>query len=321
MAEPIYNIKFAVGRAPLSATPSAPQPAGYFGDKGFARVGFRFKDATETANDHYYRIEIEDANGAYDITEKLYPGVVDYTVSYDVPAAWTAAGVATLRLVEFESIDGIETAVLHFPPVKLLFEARDSNASMPKMLPRWQATMSKAEEATVNAINATESALAAAEVALNAKGPKGDKGDIGPQGPKGEKGDPGEGGGESNVLIVKFSGNTTSHSSQEIYAAYQEGKAVFLYTNGELLNITSATAEQVDFDEIEPITLNVTQNSIVGTVYIQHTYTYEVPSDTSLTSPILPANAAVVGERLGDIKTALDGIITLQEVLIGGDSQ
>lgn len=51
----------------------------------------------------------------------------------------------------------------------------------------------------------------------------------------------------------------------------------------------------------------ITQRSVEGT-------------DKTLTKSGRAADAAVVGEKLGDIETALDGIIALQEEMIGGDA-
>lgn len=149
MADPIYKINFAVkhpeeeGAVP-SVTPTAAQPAGYYGDDNFALVTFTMDSVV---NGHRYRIEIVDGSGAYDISELL--DAKNKVISYTIPRKWTAAGTATLQLVEIEmGADGTEKAVAHYPPVRLLFEARDEGTPMGEMLPTWQQVMTRAETVT-----------------------------------------------------------------------------------------------------------------------------------------------------------------------------
>lgn len=182
MADPIYKINFAVkypeeeGAVP-SVTPTAAQPAGYYGDDNFALVTFTMDSVV---NGHRYRIEIVDGNGAYDISELL--DAKNKVVSYTIPRKWTAAGTATLQLVEIEvGDDGAEKAVAHYPPVRLLFEARDEGTPMGEMLPAWQQVMTRAENLTEEVHNAMLSG--------ELDGPQGPQGAQGPKGEKGEKGD------------------------------------------------------------------------------------------------------------------------------------
>ena len=185
MADPIYKINFTVNRAVPSVTPTAAQPAGYYGDDNFALVTFTMDSVV---NGHRYRIEIVDGNGAYDISELL--DAKNKVVSYTIPRKWTAAGTATLQLVEIEmGADGTEKAVAHYPPVRLLFEARDDSTPMGEMLPAWQQVMTRAENLT----EAVHNAMLSGELdgpqgpqgPQGPKGDKGDKGDIGPVGPSG----------------------------------------------------------------------------------------------------------------------------------------
>ncbi len=215
MAEAIYKIDYTVDRATPKVTPTVPQKAGYYGDDKAAQITFSGVDTTLK-----YQIEIVDGNGAYDITETLTPNSSGKIV-YLVPSAWTAAGLASVRLVE------IGDHVLHYPEVHLLFEARESGEQMGEMLPRWQAVMREAETATDDANEAAEYATQAGEYAeahmpnikdgvwhfgdqstgvpatgeqgprgpqgvQGEQGPKGDKGDTGPQGLQGEQGDKGD---------------------------------------------------------------------------------------------------------------------------------
>lgn len=194
MAEIVYDIKFTVDRATPKVTPTAPQKAGYYGDDNAARLTFSGVD-----DSFDYQIEIVDGNGAYDITETLNTDGAGNLV-YEVPSAWTAAGLASVRLVELG-----EERVLHYPEVQLLFEARDTGEQMGDMLPRWQSVMRDSEAATQDAIEAAEYATQAGEFAAsqtpniqNGEWYLGDQntgvqavGEQGPRGLKGEKGDPG----------------------------------------------------------------------------------------------------------------------------------
>ncbi len=163
MVEPIYKINFAVDRAAPSVTPTDVQPAGYYGDDQVALVTFAL---SEVVDGHRYRIEIVDGNGAYDITELL--DAVDGVVSYIIPAVWTAAGTATLQLVELEiGEDGAETAVMYYPPARLLFEARDNGPSGVDMQARWQELMTAAEIASAQAREAAQRIVAAQHIIEN----------------------------------------------------------------------------------------------------------------------------------------------------------
>ncbi|MBR5539826.1 MAG: collagen-like protein, partial [Clostridia bacterium] len=198
MAEPIYKIDFTVDRAVPSVTPTDVQPAGYYGDDRVALVAFVLSKAVDG---HRYRIEIVDGNGAYDITELL--DAVDDVVSYTIPMAWTAAGIATLHLVEIELGEyGAETEVAHYPPARLLFNARDDSFPMEKMLPAWQKTLDEAELF----LKTMEQKLTNGDF----RGEKGDRGEAGPPGEKGEKGDKGDpGDGNMALMCQTFAGALT----------------------------------------------------------------------------------------------------------------
>lgn len=143
MATPLYDIHFTADRAAPSVLPRKPQPAGTYGDDGFAQVTFTLVNADEAAG-HSFRIEIVDGGGAYDLTELLT--AADNAITYGVPTSWTTAGIATLRLVEVViDGDGVQTDVLHYPPVYLSFADRDDGDPMGEMLPAWQGVMTKAE--------------------------------------------------------------------------------------------------------------------------------------------------------------------------------
>jgi hypothetical protein len=61
-----------------------------------------------------------------------------------IPSHWTAAGIATLRLVEYAAGDGTAEQVYHYPPVRVQFEARQDGAAA-VATPTWQAVLTEAQ--------------------------------------------------------------------------------------------------------------------------------------------------------------------------------
>lgn len=153
MSDGGYILTFTVDRSTTTVTPDTPQAAGVRGDNGAARLIFQVGDSDCT-----YRLEIVDGSGGYDITEPL--PVTDKTVVFDVPAAWTAPGIAAVRLVELSG----ET-VRHFPPVRLLFADREEGQALAESLPRWQQLLTDAEEALDEATDIAQQAAQTARFA------------------------------------------------------------------------------------------------------------------------------------------------------------
>ena len=194
MEKMFYDIVFHVDRTAMTVTPTAPQRAGIYGDDKVAKVTFRFAETHARMALHKFRIEINDGGGGYDVSELL--SISGNEVVYSVPSAWTAAGTASLRLVEIAfDENGEESAVLHYPPVYLYFADREDGEAAGEMLPRWQAVMTRLETSVdTAAASAADAAQAAREAQASASAAqhiaatvqKGDKGD---QGDKGDKGD------------------------------------------------------------------------------------------------------------------------------------
>ena len=187
MATPIYNINFDIDQAKQTVSPMGIQRAGVYGDDKVAKVAFTISNANTDLSKHNFRIEIVDGGGAYDVTELL--DIVSNKVSYTVPAKWTTAGTATLRLVEVEiGENGDETAVLHYPPVYLSFADREDGTVMGEMLPRWQEIMTRLETSVdTAAASAADAAQAAREAQASASAAQ----HIASTVQKGDKGDPG----------------------------------------------------------------------------------------------------------------------------------
>ena len=146
--------------------PDTPQFAGHSGDDHAVLLRFAvpFEDCR-------YRLEIVDGCGEYDTTALL--DVVDGTVSCEVPSAWTAAGVATVRLVAVaDAEDGTGTVRFHFPPAYLAFnDCEDGAPLLEHLRPAWQEALDEAQLF----LKAVEQKLQNGDL----KGEKGDKGDTG----------------------------------------------------------------------------------------------------------------------------------------------
>lgn len=159
MSEAAYILEFTLSRAAHTATPAEPQAAGVWGDHRAATVRFLL---TDPPAHRLYRVEVCDGGGGYDITDLLTPQ--DNAVTCTIPSHWTAAGIATLRLVEVTVQDGEETGVYHYPPVRVQFEARQDGVAA-VATPTWQAVMTAAQLASAAATEAAERATVTANSA------------------------------------------------------------------------------------------------------------------------------------------------------------
>lgn len=141
MALPIYEHRVTVTEETVS--PRGPLMCGTAGDACAARLRFEFASAFADAADYSYRLEIVTGSGAYDITDRLT--LADNEIVFDIPAAWTAAGLAAVRLVQFAEQDGTETARRYFPPVALQFAYRDEGSGAVTAALQWQEYLTRAE--------------------------------------------------------------------------------------------------------------------------------------------------------------------------------
>ncbi len=159
-----HTIDFTV--TATAVTPDIPQFAGHMGDHRAVLLRFLVPFV-----DCRYRLEIVDGSGGYDTTALL--DAADGVVSYEVPCAWTAAGVATVRLVAVEEgADGAEIVRFHSAPAYLTFADREDGEPLTDALrPAWQVTLDEAQLF----LQFVEQKLKNGEL----KGDKGDKGDDG----------------------------------------------------------------------------------------------------------------------------------------------
>lgn len=146
MSDAIYKAEFAVDRDTAAVTPVSPCDAGYTGDHLSAELHFAVGQT-----DYRYRLEIVDGSGGYDITEPLTPNG-DGRVVYRVPSHWTAAGTATVRLIEY----GEDERVTHFAPVSLFFADREEGEATEYHRPRFEVLLTTAETAVERANAAAE---------------------------------------------------------------------------------------------------------------------------------------------------------------------
>lgn len=166
MAFPMYQHTFTVTESGIS--PQGPLPCGTAGDDGAARLIFVFASSFADAAEYRYRLEIVCGDGSYDLTAAQVP--VSGALTWEVPAAWTAAGTAAARLVQVATdAEGHEVRRRHFAPVLLQFAYRDEG-SVAETTPRWQELLARGEQlldvlSGVSERVETSAALAATEAA------------------------------------------------------------------------------------------------------------------------------------------------------------
>ncbi len=175
MSFPAYIHQLTV--TDTAVTPTGPLACGTAGDECATRLNFYFESPSL---DSVYRLEVVCGDGSYDITDTLPLGEDGPVVDFYIPAAWTAAGVAAMRLVEYAVTDGVETARRYFPPVLLQFAYRDEGVQPTEAPLQWQQLLTRAEAvlgeagetaaaAAVSAAQAEDLAVAAASEANGAK--------------------------------------------------------------------------------------------------------------------------------------------------------
>lgn len=136
-----------------TVTPNEWQAAGVRGDHRALRLVFEPLD-----RQYLYQLEIVDGSGAYDVTEPF--DAIGGRLEYDVPASWTAPGIAAIRLVAVGTEP--DSLVRHFSPIYLHFADREDGDPMGEMIPRWQTVMTEAESAAQDASAAADEARDAA---------------------------------------------------------------------------------------------------------------------------------------------------------------
>lgn len=121
-------------------------------------------------------------------------------------------------------------------------------------------------------------------------------------------------------LVVTEQNVTTSHTATEIYEACQAGRAVFLKINNRLIPIGFSDAYRAFFYDVQVggAGARTTEYRVTGNLLVTSYDTYSPPVDTSLTQKSVAADAFTVGQKLGDVESALDNIIAIQNNLIGG---
>ncbi len=138
MALPVYIHTLTVGETTIS--PTGPLDCGTAGDEHAARLCLR-PETPDT--DVLYRLEVVTGDGGYDITEPLT--LEDGALTLDLPAAWSAAGVAAVRLIRFTEQDGKETARQYYPPFFLRFAYRDEGVGAAHAPYCWQQLLTRSE--------------------------------------------------------------------------------------------------------------------------------------------------------------------------------
>lgn len=160
MSLPIYVHALTVTETEI--TPQGPLACGTEGDENAARLRLRLELEEPTA--YTYRLEVVTGDGSYDLTDRL--PISDGALTFDVPTAWTAAGLAAVRLVRATEADGTELARQYYPPVLLQFAYRDEGAAPLSAPLRWQELIARAEAVLEHASHLADSALSTGTEAL-----------------------------------------------------------------------------------------------------------------------------------------------------------
>ena len=160
MAFPVFTHRLTVTASDI--TPRGPLSCGTDGDEGVTRLNFHFESP---AAGNTYRLEIVRGDGVYDITEPLVLATDASELDFDIPAVWTAAGTAAVRLVEYTVTDGVETQRHYYPPFLLTFAYRDEGMAAGDAPLRWQELLTRAEKVMSEAAAAADVAAEASEAA------------------------------------------------------------------------------------------------------------------------------------------------------------
>lgn len=131
------------------------------------------------------------------------------------------------------------------------------------------------------------------------------------------------------VVMVDNETSTSSHTSIDIINAIKSGRSVFVEDEyRQVYEILSYVSSDTQSSVVCQAILNYKEGAMRRTLVISSTgdcaFNFEelnVKTDNSLSQSNRPADAAAVGEKLGDIETAIDSIIAIQESLIGGADQ
>ena len=296
----LYTLAFTVSAE--GTTPAEPQPAGVFGDHQAARLSFTVPP--EVPGECRFRLEIIDGSGGYDITELLE--AENGVVSYAVPRAWTAAGTAAVRLIAVSENDsGEEVLCFHGAPAYLFFEEREDGSPLEATAgPVWQEVMHRAETVTNTLNHAMETG------AFN--GEKGEKGD------KGDKGDMPE------VDRVYNGYSENPQSGIALAPVIDDLTGAITYITGEIANarVDNFGNTHGSLGDSVRFMCHDLDSRKSNTDHEHRAEAITIPAGI----PHEQANENVYGalyylnETIGEIGTALDGIIALQESLIGGES-
>ena len=162
----IRTITFTVDNN-LHVSPSSPQEAGVQGDDGATQIVFELPPDTDKGSfsTYDYYIEMTDAAGNYDITDKIEASLL--RVSYTLPAAWTqCGGPVQLRLVAKD--EGM-AAYSFVAKIVIAKRAAAKLTLLPKFKEMVLSAIAKCKEAIAASASAVSSAAIAAESAKEAQ--------------------------------------------------------------------------------------------------------------------------------------------------------
>lgn len=269
---------------PAGVTPAGPVDAGVQGDHNATEVVFVLDDVLNSA-DYRYRFEYEDGAGCCDSTGMLTPD--EGCVRWLLPLAWTrSGGIGLLRLVvTLPGLQGDEQTV-YTGTVRLRFAARSAG------------------EGQLSSVQPLLSSLLeeAAETIRSAGG----------------KADKVAGAAAGNIAALDAEGNLIDSgmaAGAETFKPYQSTDAVIADAAkcaGDYLYLLWM-GEDLTFLPYQETSLFLLGKGDIKRLHIANG---TIQGYESLGN-VLEGNAE---QDVGDVAAALDGIIAMQEALIGGES-
>ena len=145
-------------------------------------------------------------------------------------------------------------------------------------------------------------------------GPAGPKGEQGPQGEKGDKGDTGEAGTDGNTPVCGVDYFTDEDKEEFVNTP----RGVIEFTNGLKLEAREdgvwIVYSDPDYDDL----FLMSTDGVTYTLEAEYAFGADFADRDGAGNIIIDTYATK--KEVGDIETALDNIITIQNTLIGGDS-
>ena len=325
MVTPCYEYELTVRGGEV--TPCGVLDGGTAGDRGTLRLVF----VTEDVAEYTYRAEAVNAAGGYDITEPLIP--TDGRVTVDVPPHWMVAGTTAVRLIRLAIRDGEEVSRLYVSPVLIKFAYRDEGDGAAAAAPLWQEMLTRAdavlEQVQAAAVDASTAAAVAAEYAEAASNHAGSV-DVRAEAAR-ELAEQAMNRATAVQPIAEQAQETAQTAMNYTSTVETELRERIDAVGKQSLDAWTA-AELADMKADDLLgrvgALEENGNSPSNAKDIAYDGAEEFISATTVEDALKATSNAVVGHssdislihmQIGDIEEAVDGILAIQNELIGGN--